>query len=69
VACVKEKRTVYKVLVRKPQGKGDTGARWEYNDKTDLKEIEWQSVDWIDLRKDTEKWWSLGNLVINIQIS
>jgi hypothetical protein len=33
VAGVKEKRNMYRILVRKPQGKGEIGARWEYNDK------------------------------------
>ena len=54
--------------MRKPQRKGDIGARWEYNDKIYLKETGWQSGDWIDLRSNMEKWWSLGILVINIQI-
>jgi len=68
VARVWEKINMYRVLVRKPQRKGDIGARWGYNDKIYLKEIGWQSGDWIDLRRNMEKWWSLGILVINIQI-
>jgi hypothetical protein len=40
-AHVREKRNVYRVLVRKPQGKGDIGLKWKYSNKTDLKEIGW----------------------------
>jgi len=55
VACVREKRNMYRVLVRKPQGKGETGLKLEYNDKIDLKEIGWQGVDWNDQSWDMEK--------------
>lgn len=50
---------MYRILVRKPRGKGEIGAKWEYNDKIDLKEMGWQSFDWIDLSRDMVKWWSL----------
>jgi hypothetical protein len=55
----REKRNMYRVLVRKPQGKEDTGLKLEYNNTIDLKKIGWQSVDWIDLSRDMEKWRSL----------
>jgi hypothetical protein len=34
-------------------------CRWDDNLKTDLKEIEWESVDWIYLIQDRDKWWAV----------
>jgi len=39
VVRVREKRNMYRVVVRKAQGKGDTGLKFEYNNTIDLKEI------------------------------
>jgi len=42
VACVEERRGVYRVLVGKPEGKRPLGRprhRWEYNIKMDLQEV------------------------------
>jgi hypothetical protein len=47
-----EKRNVYRILVRKPEGKRPLGrprCRWEDNIKMDLGEIGWGGMDWIDL--------------------
>jgi hypothetical protein len=47
-----EKRTAYRILVGKPEGKrllGRHGCSWEDNIKIDLREIGWSGVDWIDL--------------------
>jgi hypothetical protein len=35
--------------------------RWEYNIKMDLKEIEYEEVDWIQLARDTVQWLILVN--------
>jgi len=46
-----EMRGVYRVLVGKSEGKRPPGQprhRWEDNIKTDLQEVEWGSMDWID---------------------
>jgi hypothetical protein len=32
----------------------------------DIKEIEWESVDWIYLAQDTGQWQALGNMVTNL---
>jgi hypothetical protein len=43
--------------VRKPEGKGPLGRprrRWVDNIKMDLGEIEWSSMDWIDLTQDMD---------------
>jgi hypothetical protein len=51
VACVGERRGVYRVLVGKPEGKRPLGRprhRWEDNIKMVLLEVRW-SMDWIEL--------------------
>jgi len=32
----------------------------------DLREIEWESVDWIHLAQDRDQWWTFANTVINL---
>jgi hypothetical protein len=47
-----EKRTAYRIMVRKPEGKrplGRTRHRWEDNIKMDLRETGWGGMDLIDL--------------------
>jgi hypothetical protein len=49
------KRNAYRLLVGKPEGKRPLGRprrRWVDNDKTDLKEIRWDGMGWIDLAQD-----------------
>jgi hypothetical protein len=53
-----EKRNAYRILVGKPEGKRPLGrprCRWVDNIKTDLREIGWDSVDWIDLAQDRDQ--------------
>jgi hypothetical protein len=50
-----EERKVYKVLVRKPEGKRPLGRprrRWEDGVRMDLREIGFGGVDWIRLAQD-----------------
>ena len=51
VACMCERRGVYKVLVGKPEGKGPLGRprrRWEDNIKMDLQEVGvWTGSSWL----------------------
>jgi hypothetical protein len=57
VARMGEKRSAYRILVGKPEGKRQPGrprCRWVGNIKMDLREIEWDGVDWIDLAQDRE---------------
>jgi hypothetical protein len=52
VARMGEKRNVYRLLVRKPEGKRPLGRprrRWIHNIKMDLFEIGLNVVDWIGL--------------------
>jgi hypothetical protein len=51
-----EKRTAYRLLVVKPEGKRPLGRprrRWMDNIRMDLGEVECGDVDWIGLAKDT----------------
>jgi hypothetical protein len=38
------------------------------NIKIDLKEIEWDGMDWIDLAQDRDQWRALMNTVMNLQV-
>jgi hypothetical protein len=52
-----EKRNAYRILVGKPEGKRQLGIprhRWVSNIKMDLREIGWDSMDWIDLAQDRD---------------
>jgi hypothetical protein len=51
-------RTVYKVLVGKPEGKRPVGRprrRWEDGIRMDLREIDLGGVDWIRLAQDRDR--------------
>jgi hypothetical protein len=62
-----EKRNVYRLLVRKPEGKRPIGRprrRWVDNIRMELGEVEWGDVDWIGLAKDRNRWRALVNSVL-----
>jgi hypothetical protein len=66
-----EKRTAYRILVGKPEGKRPLGRpkrRWVGNIKMDRREIGWDSMDWIDLVKDRDQWRALVNTVMNLRV-
>jgi len=57
VACMDERKGVYKVLVGKPEGKSPPGRpsrRWDNNIKMDLQEVEYDGMDWIELVQDRD---------------
>jgi hypothetical protein len=63
-----EKRNAYRILVGKPEGKRPLGrprCRWVDNIKIDLREIERDGVDWIDLAQDRDQWRALVNKLMN----
>ena len=71
VACMGEKRGLYRVLVGKPEGKRPLGRprrRWEDNINADLQEVGCGVVDWMELAQDSDRWWALENAVINLQV-
>jgi hypothetical protein len=52
LARMGEKRTAYRILVGKPEGKRPLGRlrrRWDDNIKMNLREIGWGGMDLIDL--------------------
>jgi hypothetical protein len=71
VACMREGRGVYRVLVRKPEGKRPLGRprhRWEDNIKMDIKEVECGGLDWIELTQDRDRWLAVVNAVMNLRV-
>jgi hypothetical protein len=53
-----EKRSAYRLLVGKPEGKRPVGRprrRWVDNIRLDLGEVGWSDVDWIGLAKDRNR--------------
>jgi len=70
VACMGERRGVYRVLVGKPEGRRPLGRprhRWEDNIKKDLEEVGCGGMGWIELAEDRGRWQFL-NAVMNLQI-
>jgi hypothetical protein len=41
-------------------------SRWEYNIKTDLYEIGWEGMSWLNLAQDRGKWRAVVITVMNI---
>jgi hypothetical protein len=66
-----EKRNAYRILVGKPEVKrllGRRRRRWVDNIEMDLREIEWDGMDWIDLTQDRDQWRALVNTVMNLRV-
>ena len=71
VARMRERRSVYRVLVGKPEGKRPLGRprlRWEDNIKMDLQEMGCGCMDWIDLAQDRGRRWGVVNVVMNLWV-
>jgi hypothetical protein len=61
----------YIMLVGKPEGKRPLRrprCKWVDDINVDLREIEWDGIDWIDLARDRDKWRALVNTVINLRL-
>jgi len=62
---------VYRVLVGKPEGKKQLGrprCRWEDNIKVDIQGVGYESLEWIELALDRDRWPSLVNAVMNFRV-
>jgi hypothetical protein len=71
VARMGEKVNAYRILVGKPEGRSSLGRprrRWVNNIKIDVREIEWDGMDWIDLVQDRNQWRGLVNTVMNLRV-
>jgi hypothetical protein len=58
VARMGEIRNAYMILVGKSEGKiplGRPRSRWVDNTKIDVREFEWDGMDWIDLAQDRDQ--------------
>jgi hypothetical protein len=67
-----EKKNAYRIMAGKPEGKRPLRKprrRWVDNIKMDLREIEWDDVDCIDMARDRDKWRALVNTVVNLRAS
>jgi hypothetical protein len=66
-----EKRSAYRLLVGKPEGKRPLGRprhRCVDNIRMDLLELAWGDVDWIGLARDRNRCRALLNSVLNLQV-
>jgi hypothetical protein len=57
--------------VGKPEVKRPLGRprrRWMDNIKMDLRDIEWEVMDWIDLAENRGQWRALVNTVMNLRL-
>jgi hypothetical protein len=71
VACRREGRGFYRVLVGRPEGKRPLGRpkhRWEDNIKMDLREIRIDGVNWIQLAQGRVQWQACVNMVMNLWV-
>jgi hypothetical protein len=71
VARMGEKRNAYRILVGMPEGKrrlGRSRRRWVDNIKMDLRDIEWDGMNWSDLAQDRDRWRALVNAVMNLRV-
>jgi hypothetical protein len=63
-------RIVYRILIGKPERRRTRGSprrRREDNIRMDLREAEWEGVDWIHLAQDRDYWRAFVNKVLNLQ--
>jgi hypothetical protein len=71
VSRMGEKRSVYRLLAGKPEGKRPLGRprrKWLDNVKMDHLEIILSVVDWIGLAQDRYRWRALVNAVMNLRV-
>jgi hypothetical protein len=65
------KRNAYRILVGNPEANRPLGRprrRWVDNIKMNLRDVEWDGGDWIDLAQDRDEWRVLVNAVMNLRV-
>jgi len=71
VARMGERRSVYRVLVGKHEGKRSLGRprrRWEDNNKMDFQKVGCEGTDWIELPEYRDRRRALVNAVMNLRV-
>jgi hypothetical protein len=71
VARPEEERGAYRILVGRPKGRRPLERprrRWEVNIKTDLGEVGWEGMNWIELAQDRDRWRPRVNAVMNVRV-
>jgi hypothetical protein len=66
-----EGRGIYRVLVRRPEGKRPLGRlrrRWDDNIKLDLREIGIDGANWIQLAQNRVQWRAFVNTAMNLRV-
>jgi hypothetical protein len=66
-----ERKGVYGVLLRIPEGKRPFGrpwSRWEDNVKMDLQEVGCGGMDWIELAQERDRWRALVSAAMNLRV-
>ena len=71
VARMGEERVVYRVLVRKPDGRRPVERprrKWLDNIRVDLQEVGCGYMDWIGLAQGRDSWRTLVSAVMNLRV-
>ena len=71
MACVRDRRGSYRVLVGKPEGRRPLGrprCRLENDIKVGLQKVGWRGMGWIAVVQDRERWVALVNVVMNLVV-
>ena len=64
-------RSLYRVLVGKPEGKRPMGRprqRWKDNINMDVQEVGGGCGDWMELAQDRDRWRTLVSTVMNLRV-
>ena len=67
VARMEESRSAFKILTATPR-KAYHRLRWEDNIRMDLKEIDINTRNWVDLAQDRDYWRVLVNAALTLRV-
>jgi hypothetical protein len=71
VARMADMRNVYKILVRKPEGRRllrRPRCKWE-DMRMIIREIGWENIDWIHLAQGRDQWRAAMIVVMNLRVT